>query len=161
MRKSNIHEAHALDATGTPTAVKKTCAIVRTCHMSPRQMHSRCYPTQAIVHGVTQKLEFYIHCCSTCHAFPRSHTNLDIAPHTLFIHAFGCARPFRRRTRRHTRHDSRSMCQGVCHQRDSGEVHAVHITSVALRDSASALAPSSPMRLERRFSSVMATLEWC
>ena len=33
-----------------------------------------------------QKLEFYIHCCSTCHAFPRSHMNLDIAPHTLFIH---------------------------------------------------------------------------
>ena len=49
--------------------------------------------------------------------------------------AFGCARPFSHRTRRHTGHDSRSsahlvllqqyskllepMCQGECHQRDS------------------------------------------
>ena len=65
------------------TTVRKTCAILDRCYMSPRQMLSRCNPIQAIVHGVTQKLKFYIHCCSTCHAFPRSHMNLDIAPHAL------------------------------------------------------------------------------
>ena len=48
--------------------------------------------------------------------------------------------------------------KGECHQRDSVEKHAVLITRVALRDLASALAPSSSMMLRKRLSSVMATL---
>ena len=53
----------------------------------------------------TPKLKFYIHCCSTCHAFPRNHMNLGIAPHTLFIHgiwicaSFQTAHPTTLRTR--------------------------------------------------------------
>ena len=108
----------------------------------------------------TEKLEFYIHCCSTCHAFPRSPMNLDIAPH-------------RHRTRHHTRSSAhpvllqqyskllKPMFQGVCHQRNSVEEHAMLITSVALRDSASALAPSSPMLFSSRIKLVMVTFAWC
>ena len=63
----------------------------------------------------TQKLEFYIHCCSTCHALPRSHMNLGIEAHITF----GCARPFRHHTRPHTGHDSRSSAHPVLLQQCS------------------------------------------
>ena len=122
----------------------------------------------------TQKLEFYIHCCSTCHELPRSHTNLDIAPHKLFIHHIWVCASFQ--TPHPTTHRTRftlistpcappTMFKAAgtdveCHQRHSGEEHAVLITSVALRDSASALAPRSPISLPLRYSSEMATLAW-
>ena len=51
--------------------------------MSPCHMHSKLSKCSQCN---TQKSGFYIHCCSTCHAFPRSHMNLGIAQHTLFIH---------------------------------------------------------------------------
>ena len=62
----------------------------------------------------TQKLEFCIHCCSTCHALPRSHMNLGIEAHTLFTHAFGCARPFKHRTRHHTRSSAHPVLLQQC-----------------------------------------------
>ena len=106
VRKSNIHEAHRCD--------KHTHRREEHLRHRPHMLHESAPDAFAMLSNPSncswcniQKSEFYIHCCSTCHAFPRSHVNLDIAPHTLFIHAFGCARPCRRRTRRLTGHDSR------------------------------------------------------
>ena len=62
----------------------------------------------------TQKLEFCIHCCSTCHALLRSHMNLGIEAHTLFTNAFGCARPFKHRTRHHTRSSAHPVLLQQC-----------------------------------------------
>ena len=120
----------------------------------------------------TQKLEFYIPCCSTCHALPRSHMNLDIAPHKLFIQGILMCASFQTPTTHWTRFTLISTpcapptmfkAAGTdveCHQRHSGEEHAVLITSVALRESASALAPRSPILLPPRPSSMTATLAW-
>ena len=116
---------------------------------------------------ITQKLEFYTHCCSTCHALPRSHMNLDIARHKLFIHGIWMCAPFQ--TPHPTTHRTRfTLISTPCApptmfkaSQDPGEGHAVLITSVALRESASDLAPSSPMLFWTRLSSMMVTLAWC
>ena len=163
MRKSNIHEAHRCD--------KHTHYREENLQHFRQMLHESASDAFAMQSNPSncswcniQKLEFYIHCCSTCHAFPRSHVNLDIAPHTLFymhwdVRVLADAAPDDSPDTIHAHQHTfvllqqcskllEPICQGVCHQRDSGEEHAVLITSVALRESASALAPSSPMLLE-------------